>query len=54
VDSKTEVMCCGCVREFVNNKWITIQECSEHDPDNEPRQQKPFIKKFRKAVQDYI
>ena len=54
METTIEVLKCGCKRELVGNKWITIEECPEHDPELAPQQQKPFIKKFKKSVQDYI
>ena len=54
VETQTEILECGCVREFVADKWFLIEECEDHDLELNPPQQKPHIKKFRKSVMDYV
>lgn len=45
-----EELQCGCVKEFINNKWIWIY-CNEHETCSVYR--KPIIKKYRKRDMEY-
>lgn len=45
----TEGLPCGCVKEFLNNKWIWIY-CEDHETIRD--YQKPVLKKYRKKLME--
>jgi hypothetical protein len=45
----SEGLPCGCIKEFINNKWIWIY-CDEHETSEE--NEKPELRKYRKKLME--
>lgn len=51
-DMKSVVLDCGCECEFIGERVFWVY-CEDHEEDSCPTMQQPYIKKYRKSVEDY-